>query len=271
MFSPFLRHSSAHWRQVYFRPTKPLPKDVQFGGRPFPIHEHRPFRRAFFDFIISCICLGIPYFFLERVRLSGRSSDEESGLLRGPAPIFIIGACTCLMVSPLLLDCPPFFSFYLKAALVLSASVTFLSLPGLDGLTRSASMVAGLFAAFAVAATGVAVLRHKADLERPISHVGVEGIVGISVSSTPQSFKWFCADFLFFFQRRTIALSLPVVFLAYSIVAFVAALTLYSLRGKTIESPLPKSPFDDYTRWIVVGVLGGLAGILTTSFLLLRR
>ena len=132
-------------------------------------------------------------------------------------------------------------------------------------------MVAGLFAAFAVAATGVAVLRHKADLERPISHVGVEGIVGISVSSTPQSFKWFCADFLFFFQRRTIALSLPVVFLAYSIVAFVAALTLYSLRGKTIESPLPKSPFDDYTRWIVVGVLGGLAGILTTSFLLLRR
>src|SRR5260221_3440047 len=105
MFSPFLRPSSAHWRQVYFRPTKPLPKDVQFGGRPFPIHEHRPFRRAFFDFIISCICLGIPYFFLERVRLSGRSSDQESGLLRGPAPIFIIGACTCLMVSTLLLDC----------------------------------------------------------------------------------------------------------------------------------------------------------------------
>jgi len=45
-------------------------------------------------------------------------------------------------------------------------------------------MVAGLFAAFAVAATGVAVLRHKADLERPISHLGVEGIAGISVSST---------------------------------------------------------------------------------------
>jgi hypothetical protein len=101
---------SAHWRQIYFRPTKPLPKDVQFGGRPFPIHEHRPFRRAFFDFIVSCICLGIPYFFLERVRLSGRSSDQESGLLRGPAPIFIIGACTCLMVSLLLLDCPLFFS-----------------------------------------------------------------------------------------------------------------------------------------------------------------
>jgi hypothetical protein len=225
----------AHWRQIYFRPTKPLPKDVRFGGHPFPVQQHRPFRRAFFDFVISCICLGIPYFFLERAHLGGRSStDEESGLIRGPAPILIVGACTCLM-----------------AALVLSASVTFLSLPGLDGITRSASMVAVLFAAFAVAATGVAVLRHKADLERPIAHVGVEGIVGIS--------------------RRTIALSLPLVFLAYSIIAFVAALTLYSFRGKTIEGPFPKSPFEDYTRWIVVGVLGGLAGILTTSFLLFRR
>lgn len=73
------------------------------------------------------------------------------------------------------------FSFF-KAALILSASVTFLSLPGLDGFTRTPSMVAVLFAAFAVAATGVAVLRHKADLERPISYAGVEGIVGISVS-----------------------------------------------------------------------------------------
>jgi H+/Cl- antiporter ClcA len=133
-------------------------------------------------------------------------------------------------------------------------------------------MVAGLFAAFAVAATGIAVLRHKADLERPISHVGVEGIVGISVSFTRGFFARLSADLLLLlFQRRSIALSLPLVFLAYSIVAFVTALTLYSFRGKSVESPFPKSPFDDYTRWIVVGVLGGLAGVLTTSFLLLRR
>ena len=64
---------------------------------------------------------------------------------------------------------------------MLSASVTFLSLPGLDGVTRTAAMVAILFAAFALAATGVAVLRHKAELERPVSHVGVEGVVGVSV------------------------------------------------------------------------------------------
>jgi len=42
-------------------------------------------------------------------------------------------------------------------------------------------MVAVLFAAFAMAATGVAVLRHKTDLERPIPHVGVEGLMVVSV------------------------------------------------------------------------------------------
>lgn len=54
-------------------------------------------------------------------------------------------------------------------------------------------MVAVLFAAFAVAATGVTVLRHKADLERPIAHVGVEGIVGISVSYAFKPNLFLCA------------------------------------------------------------------------------
>ena len=62
--------------------------------------QPRPFRRAVFDFLISCLCLGIPYLFFERARLAGsRPSDEESGLLRGPSPMLIIGACTCIVVS----------------------------------------------------------------------------------------------------------------------------------------------------------------------------
>jgi L-asparagine transporter-like permease len=113
-------------------------------------------------------------------------------------------------------------------------------------------MVAVLFAAFAMAATGVAVLRHKADLERPVPHIGVEGLMVIS--------------------RRTIALSLPVVFLAYSIIGFITGLTLYALRGASLTDPtLTKNSFEDYTRWTVVGVVGALAGIVTTSMLVLRR
>jgi hypothetical protein len=59
--------------------------------------------------------------------------------------------------------------------------VTFLSLPGLDSVARTAGMVAVVFATFSLVATGVAILRHKADLERPISHVGIEGLMVISV------------------------------------------------------------------------------------------
>jgi len=113
-------------------------------------------------------------------------------------------------------------------------------------------MVAVLFAAFTMVATGVAVLRHKTDLERRVPHIGVEGLMVVS--------------------RRTVALSLPLVFLAYSIIAFVTGIVLYSYRGVSITDPSsPKNPFEDYMHWTVVGVVGGLAGIVTTSLLLFRR
>lgn len=67
-------------------------------------------------------------------------------------------------------------------------------------------------------------------------------------------------------------MSLPLVFLAYAVIGFVAGIVLYSFRGVTTSDPaLIKNHFDDYTKWTVVGVLGGLAGMLTTSFLLIRQ
>ncbi|CAA7259460.1 unnamed protein product [Cyclocybe aegerita] len=222
----------AQWRQTYFRPNKPLPKDVGTPIGALPV-QRRPFRRAVFDLLISCLCLGIPYLFIERARVALRGADHESGL-RHSSPMLIIGACTCLV-----------------AAIVLSASVTFLSLPGLDSVARTSGMVAVLFAAGAIAATGVAVLRHKADLERPVSRVGVEGIMIVT--------------------RRTMALSLPTVFLAYSLIAFVTGLVLYVYRGVSFTDPsLPRNSFEDYTRWTVVGIVGVLAGMLTTTMLLFQ-
>lgn len=82
-----------------------------------------------------------------------------------------------------------------KAAIVLSASVTFLSLPGLDGFTRIAGLGAVLFASLSMAATLVAFFRVKYDLDRAATPttpgalggagtvVGLEGLVSISVSS----------------------------------------------------------------------------------------
>ncbi|KAF8076962.1 hypothetical protein FPV67DRAFT_1715819 [Lyophyllum atratum] len=222
----------AHWRQQHFRPNKPLPTDV--GQRDVSLPKHRrPLHRALTDFLISCLCLGIPYIFFDRSR--PYHLDEESGMRSAAGPMFIVGACTCLV-----------------AAIVLSASVTFLSLPGLDNFARVAGFVAILFAAISMAATLVALFRYKADLENPVSHIASEGLTMLS--------------------RRSVVFSLPLVFLAYSIVAFITGIVLYSFRGLAPDPYGPsQGPFVDYTRWTIVGVLGGLAGVVTTSLLLLRR
>jgi H+/Cl- antiporter ClcA len=67
-------------------------------------------------------------------------------------------------------------------------------------------------------------------------------------------------------------MSLPLVFLVYAIIGFVTGIVLYSFRGVAVTDPFGQErPFEDYTKWTVVGVLGGLAGMLTTSLFLLRR
>lgn len=62
-------------------------------------------------------------------------------------------------------------------------------------------------------------------------------------------------------------MSLPLVFLIYAVIGFVAAIVLYSFLGVNQSAVR----FEDYTRWAVVGVLGGLVGVLMTSVVLLRR
>ena len=90
---------SAHWRQTYFRPNKPLPTNVGSNQSRLPIAPRKPFKWAIVDFFVSCLFLGIPYIFFERTRLSTRIVDEESGL-RYATPTLVIGACTCLVVRP---------------------------------------------------------------------------------------------------------------------------------------------------------------------------
>ena len=144
----------------------------------------QPFKWVIIDFVVSCLFLGIPYLFYERTRWSSRI-DEESGGFRYATPTLVVGACTCLVVSPYTSSTLALLATDLpcrrKAAIVLSASVTFLSLPGLDTFSRTTGMVGLLFAAFSMAATVVAIFRFKSDLERPISHIGIEGMMVISV------------------------------------------------------------------------------------------
>jgi len=84
----------AHWRQVHFRPEKALPLDATHRGRR--MSSRLPFPRTIVDFFVSFLCLGIPYFFIERSNVF--RADEESGL-RGVVPKLVIWASTCLVVS----------------------------------------------------------------------------------------------------------------------------------------------------------------------------
>ncbi|KXN82470.1 hypothetical protein AN958_02531 [Leucoagaricus sp. SymC.cos] len=220
----------AIWRQAFFRPNKPLPTDVV--SHTFPtVRRRRPIIRSFFDVVISIICLGIPYIFFERH--SQHRIDEESNF-RSVGPMFIIGACTCIV-----------------AAIVLSASVTFLSLSGLDNYARVAGLIATLFASFSMAATLVAIFKYKADMVRSAPQIG-EGIMWVS--------------------KRSFIFSLPMVFLAYAIIGFIAAIILYSVRdvGLPNQSFTIQSGFSSM-GWATVGAVGALAGAVTMSLLLHRR
>lgn len=168
---------TAQWRQQYFRPDRPLPSDVG-NGRKAP-ESRMGIRRVFMDFIMSVFCLGIPYLFMDRT--SHHRLDPESGM-RSQGPLLVIGACACLVVS---------FHYFLlrqdeltpifQSAVILSASVTLLSLPGLDDIARLAAMIAILFSASSMVSAVVALFKYKADLERTVVYVGGEGLMVLSV------------------------------------------------------------------------------------------
>lgn len=70
-----------------------------------------------------------------------------------------------------------------QSAVILSASVTFLTLPGLDDVARLAGMIAILFSASSMVSTVVALFRYKADIERTVVYIGGEGLMLLSVRS----------------------------------------------------------------------------------------
>ncbi|KAJ7224955.1 hypothetical protein B0H12DRAFT_1149639 [Mycena haematopus] len=225
----------AHWRQHHFRAHKPLPLE-RTGNHHLRNYTRSPgFMRRVADVLLSCLLLGVPYLFYTRAGY--HRSDVEGGVAgaRSVLPVLLIGACTCLL-----------------AAVLLSASVTFLSLPGLPSAARTVVLAVVLLAAGAMASGFVALFRYKAELvdaaAAPVNAGAVRG-EGLTVVST-----------------RSVIMSLPLVLLIYAVLGFVAAVALYSFLG--VDASAVR--FADYTRWVVLGVLGGVAGVLTMSVVLMR-
>jgi len=64
-------------------------------------------------------------------------------------------------------------------------------------------------------------------------------------------------------------MSLPVVLLVYSIIAFVVGISLYSARGVTLTGKdIVETHFKLYTRWTVFGFLGGMMGVMAAAVFL---
>ena len=122
---------------------------------------------------MSCLCLGIPYFFADRH--GQQRLDAESGL-RTMGPLLVIGASICLIVSATFCFATPVDIYSMKqAAVILSASVTFIALPGLGNVARTAGFVAILGTVASLGSSIIALFRHQSELE--YTRLGGEHIV----------------------------------------------------------------------------------------------
>ncbi|TEB20886.1 hypothetical protein FA13DRAFT_1757693 [Coprinellus micaceus] len=245
----------ASWRQAHFRSHKPLPKDVKpvpptslAGRRASAVGKS--VLRLVWDLFVVLVCLGLPYIFVEK-----RNRDEEGwhGELRtegSGGSIFAVGVISCLV-----------------SAVILSASVTFLTLPGMTGAARIAGFVAISCAVGSMLASTIAFIRFRNEFSgvvdrTSINHriVGGEGLVGIS--------------------NRAVVNSLPLVFVAYSVIGFVVGLTIYSFRGTDLDGPSSSSPadtglsawvFGQGAKWSALGLLGAAGGVVAMSWVVWKQ
>ncbi|KAF8835686.1 hypothetical protein BDN67DRAFT_1038407 [Paxillus ammoniavirescens] len=158
----------AHWRKTHFRPYKPLPGDPRSA----------PIVLTVVQILIGIPRLGIPFMFVDRARYNGHFDVEGSHAPESTTPLFVIGACACLV-----------------SAIILSASVTLMSLPELDSIARIGGLVAITCLVLSMVTSFISIFRYKAEMARGVSRSG-EGFMARS--------------------RRSIMLFLPRVFLADS-------------------------------------------------------
>lgn len=136
---------------------------------------------------------------------------------------------------------------------MLSASVSFLSFPGMDQIARVAGCIAILCSAASMTAAVISLFRYKADLESTVFHYDMAG------------------KGLTYLTKRSIILSLPLVFLAYSGAAFIGAVVLYTFRASSSAPPGTPPHLEDWAKWTIGGTLGGLAAVLALAAFVARR
>ena len=97
--------------------------------------------------------------------------------------MLVVGALACLIVSWGLPNKWYYtdFASHSQAAIILSASVTFITLPGIDDVSRVAGFIAILLSSSSLISAVIALFRYKSDIENPIAYPRGEGLVLLSV------------------------------------------------------------------------------------------
>ena len=89
-----IKFRSAAWRQGRLRDGATNQDSWRNHNDP---STRVPFRRTAGDFIISFVCLGLPYLFLERSH--HQRFNTESGVRSNADPMLVVGARACWIVS----------------------------------------------------------------------------------------------------------------------------------------------------------------------------
>jgi len=149
-----------------------------------------------------------------------------------------------------------------------------MTLPELDTIARIGGLVAILCSVLSMITSFVSIFRYKSEMAQGAAQTPGEGFFLLPVSVITLS-PVTDTDTDVVFQRRSIMLSLPLVFLAYSVAGFITGVVIYSFRSATINFAHAGMPvaakFDEYARWMMIGVLGALTGVLITSVMVSRR
>jgi len=214
------------WRQKYVARSTQEKSSTPLGSHEAGKVEHAiPYRRTLVRFAKGIVCLGIPYLVEPRdaeAYSSTRPTDEEDQ--GGPE-------------QPRSDDAGLGNSQPLVAALLLSASVTFLAFPGLNETSRVAALISALCAAASM----------------------VSYVITLHGRSHPRVIR----------AKGTILASLPLVMLAYSLCAFVVGVVAYSLEGNPESNR--GGGFGRFTGWIVVAVWIALVAILAASATVMKK
>jgi hypothetical protein len=132
------------------------------------------------DIITGILCLGIPFFLVDRSTYGGHIDLEGNIVSNSGGPLFLAGACACLVVS-FIPRSACWVSNMIQAAVILSASVTLMTLPGLSGIARMSGLVAITCSVLSMTTSFISIMRHKAELTHGTPTSGSEGFVLLTV------------------------------------------------------------------------------------------